>query len=98
MLRFKNLFCVHAVKIVIALIKLPDMVEAQPAIFAWAVIAMTRTVDRWGAKFSLFATSVDGTVLAIGFHTAMKAIGFLLLRIGGRQVFVRIWIEWGVRK
>ncbi len=88
-LRFENLLLIHTVKIIIALIKFADMVQAEPAIFAGTVIIVARAINRWRAKFAIFLTSLDRAGPSFAFYTAVKTVRFFLLRIRGRQKIVR---------
>ena len=76
MLGFENLLRIHAGEIVIALVELADMVEAEPAVFAGPVMAAPGTIDWWRAKFARFRASLNRAGLAPGFDAAVKAVGF----------------------
>lgn len=93
MLGFENLFLIHAGKIIVTLIKLADMVETQPAIFARTIIAIAGTIKGGRSKFSAFLTSLNSTDLSIGLDTTVKAVGLFPIGIGRGQKEIRLVIR-----
>ena len=85
MLRLENLFVIHAGKKVIALIEFADMVEAEPAIFAGAVMAAAAAIEGRRAKFAAFFTPFNRAAAAVGFDATVKAVGFSFRRSFGQN-------------
>ena len=76
MLRFENLLMVHAGEEIIALVEFADMIEAEPAIFAGAVVATAAAINWRCAEFAAFCTAFNRAGPALGLDAAVKAVRF----------------------
>lgn len=69
-----NFFGTHAGEIIIALVKLPDMFQAQPAPARWIVGTDAAAAFRRGAEFTLCFATGNGARRLPPFYPTVEAI------------------------